>query len=275
MNRYLGGQGVVARISTLTNVKTPLRIISILGAALLLSSCSATAPAPVEDEPASSTQETPVAEAPATVDPLPFNASGLLGGNVTPAFGNGEPGEISVVHIGAKLADQGVLLFAFRNNTAEAIAHVDWTAVARSNGSIVGSGSSQGTSPAVVEAGEVALSYIFFDNIEAIPDDADFEFSVSPSAADTSFYNTAALKVTEANLVGESIVGGAVNETGAETTGPFNVSIYCFDGDQMTDHMTGYTDQQDAAAGATVTFSESLYISSCPSFALGVSGYFN
>lgn len=270
-----GWVGPCPRITTLTNVKTSLRITSILAAALLLSSCSSTAPAPVNDEPASSTQETPAAEAPAVVAALPFNASGLLGGNVTPTFGDGEPGEISVVHIGAKLADQGVLLFAFRNNTDEAIAHVDWTAAARSGGSVVGSGSSQGTSPSVVQPGEVALSYIFFDNIDAIPDDAEFEFSASPSKADTSSYNTAALKVTEANVVGESIVGAAVNEAGADTTGPFAVSIYCFDGDQMIDQMIGFTDQQDAVEGATVTFSQDLYSTSCPSFVVGVSGYFS
>lgn len=252
-------------------MKKPLRIIAVLGAALLLSSCSS--PAPIKDEPAVE-QEIPKEEAPKDVTPLPFNASGLLGGNAAPTFGDGEPGEISVVHIGAKLADQGVLLFAFRNNTDEAIAHVDWTATARSGGSIVGSGSSQGTAPSVVQPGEVALSYIYFDNIESIPDDAEYEFSVSPSKADNSPYNTAALKVTEANLVGESIVGGAVNEAGGDATGPFSVSIYCFDGDQMAGHRTGYADQQEAAEGATVSFSENLYSLSCPNFAVGVSGYF-
>lgn len=249
----------------------PLKIIALLGAALILSSCSSSAP--VKDEPVSQ-QEASKEELPKEVTPLPFNASGLLGGNAAPTFGDGEPGEVSVVHIGAKLADRGVLLFAFRNNTDEAIAHVDWTATARSGGSIVGSGSSQGTTPSVVQPGEVALSYIFFDNLESIPDDAEYEFSVSPSQADTSPYNTAALKVTEANLVGESIVGGAVNKAGGDATGPFSVSIYCFDGDQMADLRNGYADQQDAVEGATVSFSENLYSLSCPTFALGVSGYF-
>ncbi|NLI84588.1 MAG: hypothetical protein GX440_04135 [Propionibacterium sp.] len=255
-------------------MKTSLRITAALGIALILTSCSSPSPTPVTGEPATSTQGTPAEEVAKAVEPLPFNASGLLGGNTTPSFGDGDPGEVSVVQIGARLVDQKVLLFAFRNNTDEAIAHVDWTATARSGGSIVGSGRSQGTAPSVVQSGEVALSYIYFDNLEAIPDDAEYEFSASSLPANTSSYNTAALKVTEANLVGDSIVGGAVNETGADATGPFSVSIYCFDGGQMADHKMGFADQQDAADGATVSFSENLYSTSCPNFVVGVSGYF-
>ena len=246
--------------------------MAILGATLLLASCSSTAP--VKDEPATSSQESPAESAKTEVASLPFNASGLLGGNASPSFGDGEKNAVSVVHVGAKLVDQSVLLFAFRNNTDAAIAHVDFTATARSGGSIVGSGSSQGTAPSVVQSGEVGLAYIYFDNIASIPDDAEYEFQVNTMPADTSPYNTAALRVQEANLVGESIVGGALNDTGANTVGPFSVSIFCFDGDQMSDHMLGYSDQQDAADGVSVSFSEALYGRSCPNFALGVSGWF-
>lgn len=258
-------------------MKTFPKIIAAVGVALFLSSCSA--PAPAEDKTGNPTQEAPAKdapteEAPEEVKPLPFNASGLLAGNAAPEFEAGKPGELSVVHVGKKIADQGVLLFAFRNNTDEAVAHVDWSATARSAGSVVGSGSSQGTDPSVVQPGEVALSYIYFDNIEAIPDDAEYEFSATSNKADTSSFNTAALKVTEANLVGESIVGEAVNEGGADATGPFGVSVYCFKGDEMVDHVMGYTDQDDAADGKSVSFSEELYGKKCSTFAVGVSGYF-
>jgi hypothetical protein len=40
------------------------------------------------------------------------------------------------------------LPFAFRNNASESISHVDWTGTARSGGSILAAGSSQGTIPA-------------------------------------------------------------------------------------------------------------------------------
>lgn len=96
------------------------------------------------------------------VEPQPFNASGLLGGNAKPNFPDGDPGEVSVVQVGPLDPDQGILLFAFRNNTSQGISHVDWAATARSGGKIVSTGSSQGTEPAQVQPGEVGLGYIFF-----------------------------------------------------------------------------------------------------------------
>lgn len=165
---------------------------------------------------------------------LPFNSSGLLGGTAQPSFPDGDPGEVSVVQIGPLDVQRGTLVFAFRNNTSETISHVDWTATARSGGSIVGTGSSQGATPSWVAPGEAGLAYIYFETAAQIPDGTEYEFAVGSSPADTTSYNTAPLKVTEANLVGTSIVGGATNNTGADATGPFSVSIYCFDGDNLT-----------------------------------------
>ncbi len=215
----------------------------------------------------------PATASPAST-PQPFNAGGLLSGTATPTFPAGDAGKVGVVQVGALLKDRGTLLFAFRNNTDAAISHVDWTATARSGGTIVASGSSQGTTPVQVQPGEVGLSYIYFDNAASIPDDATYDFQVSTSPADTSFYNTAPLKVSEANLNGGSITGGAVNDTGAKTAGPFSVAVYCFDGDKLVDQTTGFSDQDAAAPGAAVSFSVPLYGTQCPSFVVGVGGYF-
>lgn len=225
--------------------------------------------------PDASTAASPQSSAPPEgVTPQPFNAGGLLGGNATPSFPDGDAGKVSVVQVGPVLTDKGILLFAFRNNTDAAISHVDWSATARSGGAVVGSGSSQGTTPSQVQPGEVALSYIFFDNADAIPDDADYDFQVSTSPADTSSFNTAPLKVTEANLNGGSIVGAATNASGADATGPFSVDIYCFDGDKLVDQASGFSDMDTAAPGASASFSVDLFGQECPVFALGVSGYF-
>ena len=210
------------------------------------------------------------------VEPLPFNASGYLGGTAQPNLDAGEAGEVSVVQIGPLDAASGTLIFAFRNNTSESISHVDWTGTARSGGSIVATGSSQGTTPAQLQPGEAGLSYIFFDNAEAIPADAEYEFQVSTSAADTSSYNTAPLTVTEANASGDSIVGSATNETGAEATGPYSVEVYCFEGDALLSSMITFAEQSgEVADGGIVTFSANLFGDSCPTFAVGVSGYFS
>lgn len=228
----------------------------------------------VSQSAAAPQESTGADDSPQAATPRPFNASGLLGGNATPNFPDGEAGKVSVVQVGSMLKDKGILLFAFRNNTDAAISHVDWSATARSGGSIVGSGSSQGTTPSQVRPGEVGLAYIFFDSAATIPDDADYDFQVSTSPADTSFFNTADLEVTEANGSNDAIVGGATNATDANATGPFSVDVYCFDGDNLIDQATGFSDQDSAAPGDAVSFSVALYGQQCSTFALGVSGYF-
>lgn len=229
-------------------------------------------------EPAEATSEPAQPAVPEKVEPLPFNASGFLGGTAEPSYAAGEPGEVSVVHVG--LLDKNgsgsaVLYSAFRNNTPEGISHVDWNATARSNDSIVATGSSQGTIPDQVQPGGVGLSYIYFENGEVIPDDAEYEFGVETSPTDPTSYNTAPLTVTEATLSGESIVGGATNGTGFTTDGPFSVSIYCFEGDNIVGSTSSFTEQDGPIDdGGTVTFTVRLHEDVCETYAVGVGGYF-
>ncbi|MGC5224729.1 hypothetical protein ACPW96_19360 [Micromonospora sp. DT81.3] len=253
-----------------------LRLTAVLSAALLLTACSSTPEVPATDEIASSATTAPAEDEKG--QSLPFNAGGLLGGNAAPNLPDGEPDEVAVVQIGPldKPGIGATLLFAFRNNTSEAISHVDWTATARSGGSIVSTGSSQGATPSQVQPGEIGLAYIYFENGETIPEDAEYEFTVSTSPADTSPYNTAPLKVTEANLSGDAIVGSATNATGAEATGPYGVNVYCFEGDTIVSQFMTFAEQDgEIADGGTVSFTTSLYGEECPSFAVGVSGYFS
>lgn len=205
----------------------------------------------------------------------PYNVSGFLGGNANPNLPEGEQGEVSVVQIGPLNKDSGTLPFAFRNNTNEEIAHIDWSATARNGGEVVGSGSSQGTSPAQVQPGEVGFSYIYFDNGEALPDDTEYEFSSDSTPAGPSSYNTAPFTVTEANLVGDAIVGSATNETGNKVSGPYSVSIYCFDGDKLVSDINTFASPDgDLDDGGTTSFSADLYSTPCETYSVGVSGYF-
>lgn len=261
-------------------MKTPLRLAAVLAAALLLTSCSSSdGPAEGGSTPASTpTEEAVSTEVAVSVESLPFDASGLLGGTAQPTFPDGERGEVSVVQVGP-LTKPGVgatLLFAFRNNTSEGISHVDWSATVRSDGAIVSTGSSQGTIPDQVQPGEVGLAYIYFENGEVIPDGAEYEFTVDTSPVNTDPYNTAPFRVTEANVSGDAIVGSATNETGAEATGPYSVSVYCFDGDNLLSQFTSFAEQDgEIEDGGTVTFSAGLYGDECPSFVVGVGGYFS
>ena len=213
-----------------------------------------------------------------TVKPLPFNSSGLLGGNANPNFPEGEQGEVSLVQVSslerAEFGSSATLLFAFRNNTKQTITSIDWTVTARSEGKIVATGSGKTTTPVQVKPGEVGLSHVWFSNGAAIPDDAEFEFSVSTRVAGTPILDNAQLTVTEANLSGSAIVGAAVNNTGAQVSGPFRVNIYCFDGDNLLSQDSTFTDQSgQIAPGGVVTFSNELYGQDCQSFTVGVSGF--
>ena len=253
-------------------MKTSLLIVNALAATLLLTSCNSPTN---QSAGGSTTAPTPTKQA-TVVKSLPFNASGLLGGTAQPNLADGDSGKVSVVQIGPLQKDSGTLIFAFRNNTSDGISHVDWTATARSGGSIAATGSSQGTIPAQVKPGETGLAYIYFDNSAAIPDDAKYEFTVSTTPIDKSSYNTAPLKVTEATLVGDSIAGSAINQTSEAITGPYSVPVYCFDGDKLASQFTTYAEQDgDIAKGGTVTFSAPLYGDVCKSFVVGVSGYFS
>jgi hypothetical protein len=231
--------------------------------------------APLQPSAGGATVGTP----PAPVEPLPFNASGLLVGSANPNVPDGTAGKVSVVQIGSldvHISGSAKLPFAFRNNTSEGISHVDWTGTARSGGAIVATGSSQGTIPAQVQPGEVGLAFIYFGPDSALPPaDAEYEFTVNTSASNQDFYNTAPLKSTEASASGDAIVGAAVNSTGKSVEGPFSVSVYCFDGDTLLSQHGAFAEQDGpAASDAQVTFTVPLYGASCPIFTVGVGGYF-
>ncbi|HEV7851763.1 MAG TPA: hypothetical protein VGP27_10430 [Mycobacterium sp.] len=214
------------------------------------------------------------------VAPLPFNAGGLLAGTAAPNFSGGEQGKVSVVQVGAldeHMSGSAKLPFAFRNNTSEGVSHVDWSGTARSGGAIVATGSSQGTVPTQVKPGEVGLAFIYFDGTAKLPPaDAEYEFTVTTSPADQDGYNTAPLKVTEANSSGDAIVGAAVNQTGESVEGPFSVDAYCFDGDKVLSEHGDFAEQDGPiSADGQVTFSASLYGANCPTFVVGAGGYFS
>ena len=74
---------------------------------------------------------------------------------------------------------------------------------------------------------------------------------------------------------GTAIVGSATNKTGADTTGPFGVQVCCFDGDTLLSSRLSFAEQTgDVADGGTVTYSADLFDDTCPTFTVGVSGYF-
>lgn len=240
---------------------------------------SATTPAPsttgnvIKPTPTPSTTGT-------AIKPLPFNAGGLLAGTASPSFPGGEAGEVSVVQIGEPfpggLADTTKLPFAFRNNTGAAIASVEWTGTARSGGSLVATGSSRGTVPAEVQPGEIGLAFILFGSGAKIPPGhVDYVLTVKTSPVNKAAMSRAPLKVTEANVSGDAIVGTAVNASGKPVTYPISADVYCFDGDKMLTQGGDIAEQLGPVApGGQATFSVDLHGRYCPAFTVGVEGLY-
>ncbi|MBO9042049.1 hypothetical protein DEI95_02265 [Curtobacterium sp. MCBD17_008] len=261
--------------------KQTLASAAVGGAAvLLLAGCSTSSTSNVAAGTVGESSTTSPTPTSTTVAALPFNAGGYLAGNATPKVAVGNVGKVSVVAT-APLektdgTGSGTLTFAFRNNTAASISHVDFTGTASVGGKVVASGSSQDTIPAQVKPGEAGFGYIYFEDVSSVPDSGvQYDFKASTSPADTSSYNSAPLNVTQADNNGKSIIGTAVNKTGEPLTGPYSVGVYCFSGDTLTSSTLDYaTESGDIEADATVSFSHDLYDTPCDTFTVGVSGWF-
>jgi hypothetical protein len=167
----------------------------------------------------------------------------------------------------------------FRNNTSAAIAHVDVSATAKDpTGKIVASGSSQRTDPSTVQPGQWAFAYIYFDPGTKLAANDTLSFSFQTMPASTDSFNTAAMRVTQANLSGSSIAGGVQNTTGHPVEGPISVHAYCLNsaGDP-TSVVTGFTSRSSGnlAPNATDSFQLDLFDKSFPSFLVRAAGYYS
>lgn len=263
----------------MTVQKTLISIAAVGAAALLLVGCSAGG----DSGSSNGSKSTPSSSAAAAKDAAPaaqpFNVGGLLAGNASPTYDAGDTGKVAVVSRGTLKKDMiggAVLPIAYRNNTSKAIAHVDFTGAASAGGVLVGSGLSQGSTPAQVQPGEIGFAYIYFSDASSFPDTGvTYEFTVTNSPADKSPYNTAPLTVSQSSNNGTSIIGAAVNKTGAALTGPYSVDVYCFSGNDLADEIVDFADQSsDIPASGQVTFTVQLLDRACSSYAFGVSGYY-
>jgi hypothetical protein len=215
-----------------------------------------------------STTTAPAPAEPAAPDASPYVVGfGDLSGLSVPA---GNPGELTVVSTGAQDELDDAVTIIVRNNTSEPIGQVEATGTARDPaGALVGSGLSQGFQPVVVAPGEIAYGYVYFDG--GFPEGSTFEFDVAGEEVGTYFRP---ITITEINNTGDAIIGGVSNDTGVEVTGPISADVLCFAADGNTiGPKGGFVEQSDLAAGATGSFSISLYGTECPIGLAAASGY--
>lgn len=194
----------------------------------------------------------------------------------------GEPGALSVVLVGTADANPdrptGTVPVVVRNRTANTIYSIEASATARAaDGSLAGSGSSQGFAPSRVEPGEWAFGFVYFSS--DLPPDATFEVTAT-GEDDDSFVGSLDVKPVETNQVpGEytpsQVVGIVSNEHGEQVDGPISVTVACFDdaGTTIRSVHGSYTDADSIAAGGTASFSVDVFDGTCPNYAVGASGY--
>lgn len=189
----------------------------------------------------------------------------------------GEEGALSVVLIGPANQDSGSVPVVIRNMTGSPLTNLEVSGTARSgSGALLGSGSSQGFAPELVNSGEWAFGYVYLEGVKAAKD-TKFDFTATGSEPD-DFMSSIDVEIAEVartkSEFGEKFTGILKNPTDGEVSGPVDVSVACFDkSGALRSTQGGFADSDPIAAGGTSSFSVDLYGDKCPSYAMGASGY--
>ena len=189
----------------------------------------------------------------------------------------GEDGALSVVITGEADAASGTVPVVVRNMTASPLAGIEVSGTARDGaGELMGSGSSQGFAPELVNPGEWAFGYVFIDGVKAAKD-TEFDFTATGNEPD-EFLGSVDVEIVEVALTkgsfGDNLTGILKNPTDEEVSGPIDVAAVCFDkSGALNSTQSGFADSDSLAPGGTSSFSVDLFEDPCEFFAMGASGY--
>lgn len=171
--------------------------------------------------------------------------------------------------------DGSSLPIVVRNNTADDLTSVSVSATVHStDGKLIAAGGDQGFAPFLVRAGSYTLGHIYFDGAD-LPADASFDFKVKSDKSGTGKFSKLDLEISEANFLGDRVVGILLNGHDGKVTGPMGVTVVCLDsaGAVLGDY-SGYTDANEAAPGEAVPFQVSFYGGvDCTNFVVAANGY--
>ena len=231
----------------------------------------------------------PMATEPPATEPETTPAPTTTTGEVSPAmpdespyvvgFGDlsvvslpdGDPGAVTIVASTVPVDRSSLVSIIVRNNTNADVGRIEVTGTARDgDGTLAGSGTSQGFQPQIVAPGEIAFGYVFFG--EDMPDGSTFEFDVDTEPVDDYFLP---VTITEVNNTGDQIVGLVKNDTGGDVSGPISAEAICFGTDgSILDNVGSYVGTgDDLPADTTGSFAIDLYSDPCPIGLVAASGY--
>jgi len=210
----------------------------------------------------------------ASVEPSTSPLLNIKGNFEIPA---GEDGALSIVIIGEPDPASGTVPVVIRNMTTSPLTNLAVSGTARDGaGGLMGSGSSQGFAPELVNPGEWAFGYVFIDGVKAAKD-TEFDFTATGNEPD-DLLSSVDVEVVEVALTkgnfGDNLTGILKNPTDAEVSGPVDVSVACFDkSGALISTQSGYADSDSLPPGGTSSFSVDLFEEPCEFFAVGSSGY--
>jgi hypothetical protein len=229
----------------------------------------------VFDPDGGASDDEPEEDEPSEVEPSTSPSLAVVGNVVVP---DGEPGELSVVLQGLADPISGSVPVVVRNMTDETVYSIEASATARgADGSLAGSGSSQGFTPTTVGAGEWAFGYLYFG--ADVPADATLDITATAESDDGFLSNVDVTpvesNVTPSQYTGQQVVGIVANETGADVGGPVSVSVLCMDaaGTAVTASHFSFTDADTIPADGTASYAVDLFDDPCPNYAVGASGF--
>ena len=206
--------------------------------------------------------------------------TGSIGGNAFPLLPAGEPGELSVIAVGAyNSSTAGAVPFVVRNNTGKDVVGLKVSATARdAGGNPLGAGDALQVNPYSVPAGFAAFGTVDFGGVE-LPPDAIFEFEAEPTPTGgvgvDAFED---LEIADASVAGDRIVGEVENAGDEAVRGPILLAAVCFDLDgNLLSHDVGTAAVAELQPGAREAFQVTLALVSrgqgqCPAFLVGASG---
>ena len=196
----------------------------------------------------------------AAVDPMSMAS---VDGLAPPAIPTGAEGKVSIVAQATALDSSGSLTLVVRNMTSDPVAAIEVTGIARdSAGAVVASGSSQGFSPVLVQPGEIALGYVYFEH-DLAGQTHEYELMLSSQPPEDLFTENAGLVFTDFNALPSGPAGVMRNEGDAEASFA-EVQVVCFD-DQgtPTNSVSDYADPSDIPPGGSAGFEVDLYDGGC------------
>lgn len=199
-------------------------------------------------------------------DPKPADARAnrFVQGNASPSLPPGPPGKVAVIASAAlpQLLQPGgpssfTIPIVVRNNTNKTQSDVQVTAVAKNNGTLVGTGSSQlPLNPLTIKPGQIAIGYVYFQNL--IPTTSTVTYTVTTGGSNEFDTNVLVTQSNTAPVAGGylNLIGTVKNTTKKPLDAGATVYGICFDaaGQPTGDANTG-TSGQIIAPSASAPFS--------------------